>query len=248
MPLLVTIITFKSYSRFCRGQTRRNKGCIFYLAATMTLLQEDIPHIWTQLFEPDLLSEMREIGELRSAEADNEIIRVGDTVRIMPILLEGVMKVSRVDESGKELLLYYVNANESCAMTFTCCMQAFPSQVNVVAEEDTKLIALPISKMDEWMSKYPTWKAFVMTTIRKRFEDMLVAIDQVIFQKLDERLMNYLKEKSNAVGSTLLNISHEQIAVDMASSREVISRLLKRLENDNKLLLYRKQIKLLKDF
>ena len=101
--------------------------------------------------------------------------------------------------------------------------------------------------MDEWLTKYPSWKSFVMRTIRSRFNELLNAIDQLAFQKLDERLEHYLKEKSRSTGSTLINLSHEQIANDMASSREVISRLLKRLENEGKVLLYRNQIKIMKD-
>lgn len=152
-----------------------------------------------------------------------------------------------MDDDGRELLLYYVNPNESCAMTFTCCMQQHPSEIKAVAEEDVELLAIPISVMDEWMVKYPTWKSFVMETFRNRFNELLKTIDHIAFHKLDERLIHYLKEKSKATGSSLINLSHEQIAGELASSREVISRLLKKLENDKKLLLYRNQIKLLRE-
>jgi CRP/FNR family transcriptional regulator len=101
--------------------------------------------------------------------------------------------------------------------------------------------------MDKWMSKYPSWKSFVMRTVQNRFHELLKTIDQIAFQKLDERLVNYLKDKEKSAGSPLLNISHEQIANELATSREVISRLLKKLETDKKLLLYRNQIRLLKD-
>ena len=163
----------------------------------------------------------------------------------MPIIVKGVVKVSRIDDDGREILLYYVNANESCAMTFTCCMEQFPSEIKAVAEEDVEMLTVPITVMDEWMMKYATWKSFVMKTIRNRFNEMLKTIDQIAFQKLDERLEYYLIEKSQISGSNVLNLSHEQIAIDLATSRVVISRLLKKLENDKRLLLYRNQIKLL---
>ena len=134
---------------------------------------------------------------------------------------------------------------EGCAMTFTCCMQQFPSEVQAVAEEDVIYLSIPISVMDEWIVKYPTWKSFVMRTIRSRFNELMHAIDQLAFQKLDERLVNYLKEKSKLTRSAVLNLSHTEIANDLASSREVVSRLLKKLELDGRLLLYRNQIKLL---
>lgn len=171
----------------------------------------------------------------------------GQTVRNIPILLSGSLKVTRPNEEGHELLLYYVNTNESCAMTFTCCMQQYPSEIKATAEEDSELLAIPIGIMDEWLVKYPTWKSFVMRTMRNRFNELLKTIDQIAFQKLDERLINYLKEKAKTNNSSLINVSHEQIASELATSRVVISRLLKKLENDGKLLLYRSQIKLLKD-
>jgi len=198
------------------------------------------------IFEPELLKELQEKATHVSAKEGDIILNIGQTVRVMPIVLSGTIKISRIDQNGHELLLYYVSSKESCAMTFTCCMEQFPSEVKATAEDDVAFLSIPISTMDEWMMKYPSWKSFVMKTIRARFNELLKSIDQLAFQKLDERLIHYLNEKSKATGSSLINLSHEQIANEMASSREVISRLLKKLENDKKVLLYRHQIKLLK--
>ena len=207
----------------------------------------NIPEQFTHNFEPALLKELESKAKIISAKEGAVILDIGQTVRSIPLLLRGVLKITRIDDQGKELLLYYVHANESCAMTFTCCMQQFPSEIKAIAETDVEYLAVPVSVMDEWLSKYPTWKSFVMKTIRSRFNELLNAIDQLAFQKLDERLVHYLKEKSKSTGSTLINLSHEQIAGEMASSREVISRLLKKLENEGKVLLYRNQIKIMKD-
>ncbi len=198
-------------------------------------------------FEPELLSEIEQKGKIVSVKEGDVILDVGQTVRLIPLLLNGILKITRVDDTGKELLLYYVHANESCAMTFTCCMQQYPSEIKATAETDVEYISIPIEVMDEWLAKFPTWKSFVMRTIRNRFNELLLAIDQLAFQKLDERLVHYLKEKSKATGSSLINLSHEEIATGMASSREVISRLLKKLENDKKVLLYRNQIKIMRE-
>lgn len=206
-----------------------------------------IPENLGQIFEPELLNEIESKARIVSAKEGDIILGIGQTVRHIPLLLTGILKISRINKDGKEIFLYYVNANESCAMTFTCCMQHFPSEIQASAESDATFIAIPNSVMDEWLAKFPTWKGFVMRTIRGRFNELMNMIDQLAFQKLDERLVRYLKEKSKATGSSLINLSHEQIAAEMASSREVISRLLKKLENDNKLLLYRNQIKLLKE-
>ena len=199
------------------------------------------------VFEKELLDEIEVKGVPVSVKAGTVIMDIGKTVRTMPIILSGSIRVSRTDEDGREILLYYVNPNESCAMTFTCCMQQHASEIKAVAEEDVEMLSIPVSIMDEWMAKYPSWKSFVMRTVQNRFHELLKTIDQIAFQKLDERLINYLKEKAKTTGSSLLNISHEQIAKELASSREVISRLLKKLETDKKLLLYRNQIKLLKE-
>lgn len=199
------------------------------------------------IFEPELIAELEEKGKYIKLSAGEAIMDVGQTIRTMPIILSGTIRVSRIDDEGKELLLYYVNPNESCAMSFTCCMQHRPSEIKAEADDDVEIIALPVAVMDEWLMKYSTWKNFVMKTIQDRFNELLKAIDQIAFQKLDERLVHYLKEKSKVTGSNVINLSHEQIANDLATSRVVVSRLLKKLENDKKLLLYRNQIKLFKD-
>lgn len=207
----------------------------------------NIAERFKNIFEPELIQAIESMAEISIVKEGDVILEAGQTVRIIPILLKGILKITRIDDSGKELLLYYVHTNESCAMTFTCCMQQYPSEIRAVAETDVEFLAIPIGVMDEWLSRFPTWKSFVMRTIRNRFDELLNAIDLLAFQKLDERLVNYLKEKARATGSPLINISHEEIATEMASSREVISRLLKKLENDKKLLLYRNQIRLLKE-
>jgi CRP/FNR family transcriptional regulator len=200
------------------------------------------------IFEPKLLEEFEEKATVVEVKEGEVILDYGQIVRNMPIIVSGTVKVSRRDEEGKEILLYYVNAQESCAMTFTCCMEQFPSEIKAVAEEDVVMMTLPISVMDEWLRKYSSWKSFVMGTIRNRFNELLNTIDQVAFQKLDERLKHYLQQKSKHTGSRLLNLSHEEVARDLATSRVVISRLLKKMENDDLLLLYRNQIKLLSSF
>lgn len=200
------------------------------------------------LFEPELMKEIDSVAKVVTVKADEVIMDYGQIVRTIPIILSGSIKVYRMDENGKELLLYYVNANESCAMTFTCCMEQRPSEIRAVAEEDVEMLSIPVEYMDKWMMKYVTWKNFVMGTINERFNELLKTIDLIAFQKLDERVKNYLQQKAKNSGSKLLNLSHEEIATDLATSRVVISRLLKALENDGKLLLYRNQIKLLSSF
>lgn len=206
----------------------------------------NFPEIYRSTFEPALIQAILANGRFLQVKEGEVIIDIGQTVRTIPLLISGILKVTRENEEGRELLLYYVTASESCAMTFTCCMQQYPSEIRATAETESELLVIPIGVMDEWLVKYPTWKSFVMRTIRNRFNELLQTIDQLAFQKLDERLVAFLKEKSRITGSSLVNLSHEEIAQELASSRVVISRLLKKLEEDKKVLLYRNQIKLLK--
>jgi CRP/FNR family transcriptional regulator len=205
----------------------------------------DLQTKFRHTFEPELLEEIQSKSKTVKLAAGETILEIGQTVRTMPIIIEGNVKVSRMDEDGRELLLYYINPNESCAMTFTCCLQQYPSEIRAVAEDNVTMLAIPVSVMDEWLAKFPSWKAFVMRTIRGRFNELLKTIDQIAFQKLDERLIVYLKEKSKHSGSSLINLSHQQIADELATSRVVISRLLKKLENDGRVLLFRNQVKIL---
>ena len=202
---------------------------------------------FSSLFEPDLLAELETKSMQMEVHAGQTMLNIGQNIKAVPILISGTLKVSRINDEGQELLLYYVREGESCAMTFTCCVMAQTSAIKGVAEEDSVLLCVPVSLMEEWMIKYPSWKKYVMTTIYNRFTELVKSIDDIAFKKLDDRLVIYLKEKSKATGSSLINLSHQQIADELGTNRVVVSRLLKQLEIDKKLLLYRSQIKLLKD-
>lgn len=209
--------------------------------------ENTIMNKFSSVFESELLAELEKKSMIMQVKAGEIMLNPGQTIRAVPLVLSGIFKVSRINEEGQELLLYYVKEGESCAMTFTCCMMAHASVIRGSAEEDSELLCIPVDLMDEWMMKYRTWKRYVMSTILNRFTEVLRSIDEVAFKKLDDRLVNYLKEKSKATGSPLINLSHQQIADELGTNRVVISRLLKRLELDKKLLLYRNQIRLMKE-
>lgn len=196
-------------------------------------------------FEPELIREIFESGELTSFKEGDVIIDYGKYIRMMPIVIKGTVKVFRMDERGKEILLYYLSSNESCSMAYSCCLEARKSEVKAIAEDDVELIAIPHDKLDEWLCKYPSWKNYIMRSFNERFLELLKSIESIAFHKLDERLINYLKEKKRMSGSSVIKASHYLIADELATSRVVVSRLLKQLENDGKILLYRNEIKLL---
>lgn len=202
---------------------------------------------FSDFFESSLLVELEAKSMLMEVKSGDTMLNIGQTIRAVPLVVSGTVKVSRINDEGQELLLYYVKEGESCAMTFNCCMLSQTSVIKGVAEEDTVLLCIPVALMDEWMLKYASWKRYVMTTILNRFTEIIKCIDDVAFKKMDERLIHYLKEKSKIAGSSVLNLTHQHIADELGTNRVVISRLLKNLENDKKLLIYNKQIKLLKD-
>lgn len=199
-----------------------------------------------QIFEPGLLSEIENKSRQVQLQEGEVILEAGKIIREVPLIVSGSVKIMRVGENNKELLLYYISGGDICVGAVTCCMERYPSEIKAIAEEDVEMLAIPVDLVDIWMMKYITWKSFIMRSIRSRMNEMINAIDQVAFQKLDERLVIYLKEKSRITGSSLINSSHEQIAQDLATSRVVISRLLKILEDNQKILLYRNQVRIMK--
>jgi CRP/FNR family transcriptional regulator len=203
--------------------------------------------VYSTVFEAPLLREIEEKSMLLTASAGQGLIKMGQPITMVPLVLEGTLKVSRENEDGQELLLYYAKPGEGCAMTFSCGMMSKPSQVKGTAEDDLTMACVAVNVMEEWMQKYPSWKKFVIGTIVDEFMDVIKTVDEVTFKKMDERLVGYLREKSKLSGSTLINLSHQQIADEMGTNRVVVSRLLKKLENDKRLLLFRNQIKLLKE-
>jgi CRP/FNR family transcriptional regulator len=200
------------------------------------------------VFEPALIKEMYEFGEIKHFKEGDIIMDYGKYIRMMPLIINGTIKVYRMDETGKEILLYYLSSNESCSMAYSCCVEAKKSEVKAIAEDDVELLAIPHIKLDDWLCKYPTWKNYIMRSFNERFLELLKSIESIAFHKLDERLIAYLKEKQKLSGSSVVKTSHYLIADELATSRVVVSRLLKQLENDGKILLYRNEIKLMKGF
>jgi len=197
------------------------------------------------IFEPALLEEMQLYGEVKYFKEGEIIMDYGKYIRMMPLIITGTIKVYRMDETGKEILLYYLSSYESCSMAYSCCVEARKSEVKAIAEDDVELLAIPHHKLDEWLCKYPGWKNYIMRGFNERFLELLRSIETIAFKKLDERLIAYLREKQRLSGSNVIKVSHGTIADELATSRVVISRLLKQLENDGQILLYRNEIKLM---
>lgn len=202
-------------------------------------LREKFPQL-----EPALISEIEREGMLKEFAAGEVLMRTGQYIKSTVLILEGIVKIFREDEEGAEFLMYYLQPGEACAISIICASKAETSQISAVAMENTIALMVPIKFMDEWMSKYKSWYYFVLETYRNRFEELLTVIDNVAFRNMDERLFFYLKRYTETNHSKTISLSHQQIADELNSSREVISRLLKKMEQRGLVMLNRNSIEL----
>jgi CRP/FNR family transcriptional regulator len=210
-----------------------------------------MPGIYTPItkslsfLEPDLLAELQEKGSFHDFKAGDIMIRKGQYFRSALIVIEGLVKIYRQDEQGNEFFMYYLEPGQACAMSIVCATRQETSEIMAVAVMPTKVLTLSYQTLEDWMTKYKSWNQFVLANYRQRFEEILVTLDQVAFRNMDERLEFYLKRQVQKMGK-ILPLTHQQIADDLSSSREVISRLLKTMEKNKRLVLQRNSIEWLK--
>jgi CRP/FNR family transcriptional regulator len=180
--------------------------------------------------EKALINEIAEVASIKSLVVDQSILGEGDYIKTFPMVLEGCLRVVRLSEDGNELLLYYLNQGEICAMALTCCLGVQKSNIKMIAEQDSLILTIPVDKPEKWMSDYRTWKEFMMYSYKHRFDELLNTIDSIAFTQLDERILRFFEERFKSTGKTVFDGTHQDIAIQLNSSREVISRLLRNLE------------------
>ena len=193
-------------------------------------------------FKPELRQAIGREGIITELEEGDEMIREGQYIKSFPLLLEGVVRVYRMDDEGRELLLYYLNPGEVCAMALTCCMSHIKSNIRAVAESKVTQARIPVQFLDLWMVQFQTWKEFIMYAYRKRFDELLETIDSIAFRNMDDRLIKFFTDRYRSTGTTIYSGTHQEIADLLNTSREVVSRLLKKLEHDGKIMLSRNKI------
>ncbi|UNY97965.1 Crp/Fnr family transcriptional regulator [Zhouia spongiae] len=196
------------------------------------------------IFEDALIEEINKIATIKEVVESEKLIEIGDYIKSMPLVISGAIKIMREDSEGDELLLYFLEGGDTCAMTLACCMGQKKSEIRAVAETDATLIMIPVQKMEEWMAKYSSWRSFVLESYQNRLNEMLEAIDTIAFLKMDQRLLKYLRDKAMVTRDDVISTTHQEIAYDLHTSRVVVSRLLKALENDGKISLNRNSIKI----
>jgi CRP/FNR family transcriptional regulator len=193
------------------------------------------------LFDRELAVFLSEVGELKTFPEGEVMMKTGQYFKSTMLLVSGKVKLYREGEDGNEFFMYFLEGGNACALSMICATRNQASGIMAVAVEETEVIMIPIRYMDELMTRYKSWYYFVLETYRSRFEELLVVIDHIAFKNMDERLEWYLKQQAQKNGHTL-NLTHQQIANDLNSSREVISRLLKKMERNKRLALHRNHI------
>jgi len=191
--------------------------------------------------EEELYDELVEHGESREIRAGDVLLRMGQTIRSTMLILEGSIKLYREDDEGQEFYIYSLNPGQACSLSLICAIKQETSGVLARAMTDAVVLSVPLEYMDRWMKKYSSWYKFVITSYRDRFEELLRTIDAIAFNNLDERLEFYLKRQAEVYGNHL-KLTHQEIANDLNSSREVVSRLLKKMETRKFLVLHRNSI------
>lgn len=205
------------------------------------LVEQRFQHI----FEKELIQEIQDCSQLRKIPSDTVVMEVGQVITHMPLVVSGSIKVMTVDDEGDELLLYYLELGDTCAMTLNCCSRSAKSAITAITEEPSELLFIPVDRMEEWMVKYRSWRNFVLDSYNLRLNEMLEAIDNLAFHNMEERLVKYLRDKAMVTNTDELRVTHYQIANDLHSSRVVVSRLMKKLELDGVIKQHRNRVEFL---
>ncbi|NSW93536.1 MAG: Crp/Fnr family transcriptional regulator [Bacteroidales bacterium] len=191
------------------------------------LIRKTFPYL-----EKKLIEEMSEVSVLKVIKPEEQIISDGDYIKSFPVVIEGSLRVVRISDNGNELLLYYLIQGEICAMALTCCMGMQKSNIRIIAEEESSVILIPVGKIEKWIMDYRSWRELIMYSYRKRFEELIDTVDSIAFMKMDERVVRFFEERYKSTGLAYFTGTHQDIALQLNTSREVISRLLGKLEKE----------------
>jgi len=197
---------------------------------------------YSLIFEKELIDEIVEVGTYQSLAAGEQLIDIGDEMTHIPLIVDGVIKIIREDENGEEIALYFLEKGNTCAISFVNCINRTKSMFRGVVTKDTEGVFIPVNKVDVWLQKYESWRRFIIDSYHFRLIEMVESIDRLAFLNVEKRLYKYLIDKSNIMKDKTLIITHKEIAEDNHTSRVVVSRLLKRLENDGQITIRRNRI------
>lgn len=182
----------------------------------------------------DFSLELQKNAIVNSIKAKTEIIREGQKNKFVPFLMKGSIKVFSLND-GRELIYYYIKPNDSCLMTFSSIFSDYTSKIYAVTEEDSEVILIPVSVVHEWLIKFPQINRIFYGEYEKRFSDVMNMVNEAVFHRLDKRILNYIKQQINLTGNHPIKLTHREIAANLGTSREVVSRVLKKIENEGEI-------------
>jgi len=211
----------------------------------ITFLKEQLHKHFEDIFETRLINELAQTGVYKTYKKGEMLLDIGDEMTHIPLILNGLVKVLREDQHEDEILLYFLEERDTCAISFVNCINQSKSMFRASVEEDTECILFPVAKIEEWITKYKTWRVFLIDSYHNRLLELGDAIRSLAFLKLDDRVYKYLAKQVDLKHSGKLSITHQEIANDLHTSRVVVSRLLKALEHQGKIKLGRNKIDVL---
>jgi CRP/FNR family transcriptional regulator len=194
--------------------------------------------------EPHLIKEIASKSRQKKLADSDVLFFSGDELAFIPVVISGALRIVREDEKGREVFLYHLYPSQTCAMAINCCQSKKKSMVKAIAEDDTEVLMVPAALTDQ-LFKYPEWKAFINNTYSSRFEELIEVIDLIAFNSLDKKILNYLEKKKEALNTSSIYITHQQIAMELNTHREAVSRLLRTMEQKGIVKLGRNTIELL---
>ena len=209
------------------------------------ILREKLKDYYSDIFEEELIDEIVAVGFIDKIKSGSHLINVGEDMTHIPLILSGVVKIIRKEKSGDELVLYFLERGDTCAISFVNCINRKKSIFKGVVETDTEAIFLPVEKIDDWLVRFKSWRFFIIDSYHFRLIEMVESIDSLAFMNMNQRVFKYLTDKAKINSSVDLIITHQEIADDLNTSRVVVTRLLKQLHEDGKIYSTRNKIKVL---
>lgn len=209
------------------------------------ILREKLSDYYTDVFEEQLIDEIINVGFYDKVKAGELLVDVGSEMTHIPLILEGVVKILRQEKEGEEILLYFLERGDTCAISFVNCINRKKSIFKGVVEKDVEAVFIPVDYIDKWLEKYKSWRHFIIDSYHFRLIEMVESIDSLAFMKMHDRLLKYLTDKVKINNDVDLEITHQQIADDLNSSRVVITRIIKELHDEGKIYSTRNKIKVL---
>lgn len=207
-----------------------------------TILKEKLSDYYSNIFEEELIDEIVKVGHFDNIKSGELLIDIGDDMTHIPLILSGIIKIIRQEKEGEELVLYFLERGDTCAISFVNCINRKQSIFKGVVEQDVEAIFLPVEHIDSWLQNFKSWRHFIIDSYHFRLLEMVESIDSLAFMKLEQRMYKYITDKVKITKDNILDITHQEIATDLNSSRVVVSRLLKHLENEGKIIMRRNRI------